>query len=75
MCQHGDISLCCQGINLFWKTAVQNVVCVSVYFVADTKILYGYNFVAPFRLLKHVKRKLLKKVVVKNCEKITCLIN
>ena len=69
MCQHGDMSLYCQGINLFWKTAVQNVGCDSVYFVADTKILYGYNFVAPFRPLKHVKRKLLKKLLLKTVKR------
>ena len=36
----------CQRVNLFWKKAVSNVGCVSANFLVDTKILYGYNFVA-----------------------------
>ena len=39
----------CQNLNLSWKIAVQNVGCISIYFVADTKLIYGYNFVAPLK--------------------------
>ena len=33
-------NLLCQGVNLFSKIAVQNV---------ETKLIYGYRFVAPLR--------------------------
>ena len=37
-------NLICQTVNLSWKIAVQNV--FSLIFVADTKIISDYNFVA-----------------------------
>ena len=41
----------CQSVNLFWKKAVQNVGCVSAFFVADSKIIYGFNFVVPLNVV------------------------
>ena len=37
----------CQSVNLFWKTAVQKIGCLSVHFCGGHKINYGYIFVAP----------------------------
>ena len=39
----------CQSVNLFWKKQFKNVGCVSAFFVADTKLIHGYNFLAPLR--------------------------
>ena len=38
----GVVSLMCQSVNSSRKMAVQNTC-----YVADTKIICGYNFVAP----------------------------
>ena len=37
----------CQSVNLFCKIAVQNVGCVSSFFMVDATVIYGYNFVVP----------------------------
>ena len=44
-----------QKVNLLWKIAVNSVGCVLVIFlfVADTKIIFGYNF-SSFKIGKMV---------------------
>ena len=44
-------SLMCQSVNLLGKD-VQNVGCVSSVSVADTKIIFRYNFLSSFNPLK-----------------------
>ena len=41
----------CQRVNLSWKIAVQMLVMFSPLFLADTKIIFGYNFGAPLIIL------------------------
>ena len=42
----------CQSVNLFWNIVVQNssIVVFPPIFAADTKLIYGYNFVVPLSL-------------------------
>ena len=42
-------NLLCQGANLFSKIAVLKVDWVTAFFMAHTKLIYGYNFVALLR--------------------------
>ena len=37
----------CHNVNLSQVIVVQNAGCAFVYFVADTKIVFSYNFVPP----------------------------
>ena len=36
---------CGKSKKLFWKTTVWNVGCAFAYFLADTNIAYGYDFI------------------------------
>ena len=39
-------------LQLASKTAVEHFGCAFAYFVADTKIICGFNFVAPLKVFK-----------------------
>ena len=61
-----------QDANSAQKKAVSNVICVFAYSVADTKIIFWYDFVAPLIFLKENKKiLLLKRILMKtsNCQK------
>lgn len=45
-----DICLMWQSGNLFWKQQFNIVIVFLPIFVADTKIIYSYNFLAPLML-------------------------
>ena len=51
------VILMCQSVNLSWKIVVQNACCAFAYFVAGTKIICSYNFVAAACLTNQIQKR------------------